>query len=63
MVEPGERQLGGATAAADLVRRLDDVHRQAALGESDRGGQPIGTGADHHGVVGRRHCRLAIQRR
>ena len=36
VVEAGQRQLGGATAAARLVRRLEDVDGQARPGQDQR---------------------------
>ena len=47
---PGHGQLRGARAAADRVRALEHRDRPARLGERDRGGQPVGPGADDDGV-------------
>ncbi len=45
------RELLGPGAAARSVRRLDDEHAPAVGGERDRGGEPVGAGPHHDGVV------------
>ena len=55
--EAGQGQLRGAGAAADRVLALEHRDRPARLRERDRGGQPVGTGADDdrveaHAVAG-----------
>jgi len=50
VAEAGERQLGGACAAADGVARLDDEDRASSLGERYRGGKAVRPRADDDGV-------------
>ena len=50
----GHGQLRGAGAATDRVLALEHRDRPARLCEGDRGGQPVGTGADDDGVEGHR---------
>ena len=50
MHEARERQLGGAAASAERVGALEHGHRPAGLGERDRRGQAVGSGADYEGV-------------
>ena len=50
VLEPGQRQLGGAGAAADGVGRLEDEHGAAGLGARDGGGETVGPGSHDHDV-------------
>ena len=45
--QAGHDRLAGARAAADLVGGLQHGHLHAGLGEGDRGGEPVGSGANH----------------
>ena len=47
----GQRDLGGARAAADRRVGFDDMHREPALRERHCGGQAVRTGADDDDVV------------
>ena len=49
MEEARQGQLLGAHRAAGVVGRLEHGHLIARLGEPDRGGEPVGPGADHDG--------------
>ena len=53
--EPRQRQLGGAGPTPDGVRRLVDPDRPPGPRELDRGGEPVGPGADDDRVEGGRH--------
>ena len=46
MAEAGQRQLLGPHRAAGAVGGLEHEHRTSGLGEPDRGGEPVGPGAD-----------------
>jgi hypothetical protein len=46
VAESGQRELGGARAAADRVPRLDDENGAPGLGECDRGGEAVRAAAD-----------------
>ena len=46
VLEPRRGQLGGAHAAADRLRALDDAHRHALARERDRRGQSVRARAD-----------------
>lgn len=48
--EAREGQFCRPGAAANHVLRLQNVHRFAGLGESNRRCQPIGAGANHDGI-------------
>jgi hypothetical protein len=48
--EAGQRQLAGAEAAADLLRRLEHAHAEPGAGERDRGREPVRPRADDVGV-------------
>ena len=49
--EAGKRQLLRAATAAHGLRALDEVDPAAGAGQHDRGGEPVGPGADDDGVV------------
>ena len=70
VAEARQGELRRAVAAADRGRRLEHEHGPAAHGQGQRGGQPVGTRAHDHRVVGaiaeavakRAHaCRLSGQ--
>ena len=44
--QAGHDRLAGAGAPADLVGGLEHGHLHAGLGQGDRGGEPVGPGAD-----------------
>ena len=49
--ETGEGELQRAGSAAGLRFGLEDVDVNAALGESDGGGEAVGSGADDGGAT------------
>ena len=63
VVEAGQGQLVGPAATPGDVGGLDDVHGEAALGQRDGRGEPVGAGADNDGIAAVGHACLAIQRR
>src|SRR5262245_47515681 len=52
VLESGQCQLGRASAAAESGLSLEDNDGPALLGNGDRGGQAVGSGADDDSVVG-----------
>jgi hypothetical protein len=50
VAEPGQRQLGGARAAADRLLRLDDADGAPGLRERDCGSEPVRPRADNYSV-------------
>ena len=54
--ESGQRELGAAQAAADLVRGLEHEHGAPCLGERDRSRQAIGARAHDDRVPAVSHC-------
>ena len=48
---PGDCQFSGAGAAARVIGGLDHEHRAPGVGDRDRSGEPVRTGADDDRVV------------
>jgi len=53
VVEAGKRDFAGGAGSAELGVALVDVDGDAALGEGDRGGEAVGSGADDVGGLQR----------
>ena len=51
VMEAGQGELGGSAGASELGVALEDLHAQAGLGEGDRGGEAVGSGADDVGCA------------
>ena len=49
--ETGQGEFEGAGGTAGLRFGLEDVDVNAALGESDGGGEAVGSGADYGGTT------------
>ena len=55
MVKAGQGELARPGAAPDLLVGLDDQHSRVTLGQSHRGRESVGAGADDHCVERPRH--------